>query len=168
MGLGDLVSEDAQLVDGPVLLQEWPQVFLLEGLGDLPHKQFDGVHFFVQARRLYSSARRELLNDGNRQGVHDGRPGEGGGGRGDGGQEGYVLEYGSTRQHSTNPLGQTHSYLALRRSLSHHLLATSRSGREGGNRERHGSYVGALAGTGAGDFTGTDIAFQSCHKARAS
>ena len=117
-------------MDGSILLQEWPQVFLLEGLGDLPNKQFDGVHFFVQARRLHSSARRELLNDGNGQGVHDGRPGEGG--RGDGGQEGYVLEYGSTRQHSTNPLGQTHSYLALRRSLSHHLLATSRSGREEG------------------------------------
>lgn len=47
MKLREFVAEDAQLVDGPVLLEVRSQVFLLEILRHLSDKQFDGVRFFV-------------------------------------------------------------------------------------------------------------------------
>ena len=66
MYLGELVSEDAELLERSVLLQVRSQVFLLERLGDLSHKQFHGVRFFLdRTRRFHGTTAREILNHGH-------------------------------------------------------------------------------------------------------
>ena len=59
--VAELVSEHGELVDSSIALQVRKQILLLEGLGDLAHKQFYGVRVLPRSRRLHRASRVKLL-----------------------------------------------------------------------------------------------------------
>ena len=108
MHLRELVSVDAQFVDGPKLLQVRPQVLLLVVLGNLSDKQLHGVRFSVRTRRLDGAAPGQILNDCyGWQLLHGG--GGGGGGEGQELASGFTRHAADDTTHGTTHWGQTHS-----------------------------------------------------------